>query len=213
MKKDLFYNILDSKRKAILPFLKNFKDEFYLAGGTGLALQIGHRDSIDFDFFSQKTFDTKKLFEKIQKIFKNQKLKKIQEEKNTLTVTIDKEIKLSFFYYPYKLVKEKIDAEYFFLASKEDIGCMKLSSIISRAVMRDFVDLYFLLQEKRLLELLLLSEKKFPELDRNLILKSLVYFEDISPEPINFKKGKKITLLEIKNFLVGEVKKYLNKEF
>ncbi len=209
MKKDLFYSILDAKRKTTLPFLKNFKSEFYLAGGTGLALQIGHRDSIDFDFFSQKPFDAKKLFEKIQKIFKNQKLKKIQEEKDTLTVIIDKKVKLSFFYYPYNLVKTKIDTEYFYLASKEDIGCMKLSFIISRAVLRDFVDLYFILQTVPLQELLILSEKKFPELDRNLILKSLVYFEDIVLEPINYKQEKKLAFSDIKKFLEGEVKKYL----
>jgi hypothetical protein len=47
----MHYEILDENRIKILPLLKNFKDDFYLAGGTGLALQIGHRDSIDFDFF------------------------------------------------------------------------------------------------------------------------------------------------------------------
>lgn len=47
----MFYNILNKKRTDILPFLKAFKKDFYLAGGTGLALQLGHRDSIDFDFF------------------------------------------------------------------------------------------------------------------------------------------------------------------
>ncbi len=51
----MFYDILDKKRRIILPLLKPFKEDFYLAGGTGLALQLGHRDSIDFDFFSKKT--------------------------------------------------------------------------------------------------------------------------------------------------------------
>lgn len=67
------YNILDKKRISILPFLKHFKDDFYLAGGTALALQIEHRDSVDFDFFGPKNIDTKKLFEEITQIFKNYK--------------------------------------------------------------------------------------------------------------------------------------------
>ena len=76
----MFYNILDKKRKNILPFLKNFKSDFYLAGGTALALQIGHRDSIDFDFFAPQDIDTKKLFEKIRDIFQDFEISKIQEE-------------------------------------------------------------------------------------------------------------------------------------
>ncbi|OHB08193.1 MAG: hypothetical protein A2W64_02645 [Candidatus Zambryskibacteria bacterium RIFCSPLOWO2_02_39_10] len=51
----------------ILPLFKNFKRDFYLAEGTALALQIGHRDSVDFDFFGPENIDTKKLFEEISK--------------------------------------------------------------------------------------------------------------------------------------------------
>ena len=61
----MFYDILDKKRIKILPLLKNFKKEFYLAGGTSLALQIGHRDSVDFDFFKQDDIDLLGLFERI----------------------------------------------------------------------------------------------------------------------------------------------------
>ena len=77
----MFYDILDEKRIKILPKLKFLKEEFYLAGGTALALQIGHRDSIDFDFFKQEKLDTEKLFYKIKNVFKEHKILKIQEEK------------------------------------------------------------------------------------------------------------------------------------
>lgn len=66
----MFYNILDKKRKDILPLFKSFKKDFYLAGGTALALQVGHRDSIDFDFFTQKTINTITLFKKLKKSLK-----------------------------------------------------------------------------------------------------------------------------------------------
>ena len=65
----------------ILPLFKNFKRDFYLAEGTALALQIGHRDSVDFDFFGPENIDTKKLFEEISNTFKNYKILKKQEEK------------------------------------------------------------------------------------------------------------------------------------
>src|SRR5680860_1542763 len=107
----MFYNILDKKRQDILPLLKNFKDDFYLAGGTGLALQLGHRDSVDFDFFSNFDIDTKTLFHKIEKFFSAYDLKKVQEERNTLTVLLDGKIKLSFFTYKYPLVNSLVEDE------------------------------------------------------------------------------------------------------
>ncbi|MEJ2618234.1 MAG: nucleotidyl transferase AbiEii/AbiGii toxin family protein, partial [Ignavibacteriaceae bacterium] len=57
MEKELKLSILDKKRKDLLPLLKEFKDKFYLAGGTALALQLGHRSSDDFDFFSFEHFE------------------------------------------------------------------------------------------------------------------------------------------------------------
>jgi len=95
----IFYQILDKKRQTILLSLKIFKDDFYLAGGTSLALQIGHRISIDFDFFTIKEINTIKLFDRILEIFPQKKIIKTQEEKNTLTIFIDHDIKISFFTY------------------------------------------------------------------------------------------------------------------
>ena len=94
---NMFYDILDKKRLAVLPLLAAYKKDFYLAGGTALALQLGHRDSVDFDFFSTNEFDTSALFQETRNVFKGHSLTKIQEEKNTLTVLIDEDIKLSFF--------------------------------------------------------------------------------------------------------------------
>jgi len=183
----MFYNILDEKRRKVLPYLKNFKEDFYLAGGTALALQIGHRDSIDFDFFSEKKVDTKKLFEKIRVVFVGQKVVKVQDELNTLTVLIDKSVKLSFFGYNYSLLEELINEPNLKLASVLDIASMKLIAITSRASNKDYIDLYYLLQDISLKDLLDKTSKKFPEVDRNLVLKSLVYFADIEIEPILFK--------------------------
>lgn len=197
----MFYNILDKKRLTILPRFKNFKKDFYLAGGTGLALQLGHRDSIDFDFFSKKDIDTEKLYLQIKETFKGCKILKVQEEKNTLTVFINDNIKLSFFTYNYKLIKKTVNEHYFNIASIVDIACMKLSAIVSRAANKDYIDLYFIFKKVSLKSILNNLNKKLPELDINLVLKSLVYFKDLKMEPIKFKNNQKVDLKTIaKNF-------------
>ncbi|NIA09592.1 MAG: hypothetical protein GWP10_07660 [Nitrospiraceae bacterium] len=189
--------------------LKNFKDDFYLAGGTALALQIGHRDSNDFDFFTEKNIDTKKLFEQIREIFAGRKIEKVQEEKNTLTVVIDENIKISFFTYKYPLLKKLIDEPYLKLASIDDIACMKLSAIVSRSTLKDYVDLYFILQNKKLSELLKALQKKIPQLDISLVLKSLIYFDDLSSEKIIFRNDKKVSLNELKSFFENVVRNFI----
>jgi len=128
-------------------------------------------------------------------------------EKNTLTLIIDGNIKLSFFSYFYKLVEPLIEDEYFHLASMVDIGCMKLMAVVSRATNKDYADIYYILQQVSLKKLLDALQEKIPELDRNLVLKSLVYFSDISEEPLMFKKGKELGLETIKKFFVQEVKR------
>jgi predicted nucleotidyltransferase component of viral defense system len=203
----MFYDILDKKRLEIIPLLNSFKSDFYLAGGTGLALQLGHRDSIDFDYFSSQDIDTKKLFTKVKEVFDGHKIIKVQEEKNTLTVFIDSNIKLSFFTYKYKLLEKLINEPYFKIASILDIACMKLAAIVSRATNKDYIDLYFILKEKSLKDVLGKLNKKIPELDINLVLKSLVYFEDINKEKIKFKNNKNIDWQTIEVFFEKEIRK------
>ena len=202
----IFYSIFDKKRLIFLPLLKNFKRDFYLAGGTGLALQIGHRDSIDFDFFTEKDINTAKLFEQLKKVFKGYKIVKVQEEKNTLSVIIDDIIKLSFFTYKYKLVNKTIKTEYFDLASITDIACMKLSAIVSRATNKDYVDIYYILKKIDLPVLLDKMKNKFPDMDVNVVLKSLVFFDDIEKEPLRFRNNNRVNFQEVKDYFKKEVK-------
>lgn len=206
----MFYNILDKKRLDILPLFKNFKKVFYLAGGTALALQIGHRDSVDFDFFGPENIDTKKLFEEIFETFKGHKILKIQEEKNTLTVLIDDNIKLSFFGYKYRLLNKPIEDENLKIASMEDIACMKLSAITSRASNKDYIDLYYILQKISFKDILEKVSQKLPDLDISLILKSIVYFDDIGEEPIIFKNNNFVDMSEVKKSLEERVKSVMN---
>lgn len=203
--------ILDDKRKDILPLLSKIEGGFYLAGGTALALQIGHRDSIDFVFFTDLGFDLEKTFDHIVNIFKDYKVVKTYTEENTLYVLIDDNIKISFIKYNYPLIKGLVDFEYFRMASIEDIACMKFSAITSRQAMKDYVDLYFILKILSLSDLLILSDVKFSgQLDRNLILKSMVYFDDIGQEEIIYKNNNNINFEDVKKSLIKNVEMITN---
>ncbi len=208
----LHLSILDDERQAILPLFVSFKDDgFYLAGGTGLALQIGHRDSIDFDFFKEGDFETGMLAEKIQEVFTGHSIIFTQNEKNTLSCVIDENVQLSFFGFRYPLLKPLVANEYFDIASVADIGCMKLAAITSRSVQKDYIDLYFILQLIPLVDLIDLSRTKYPTLDSTLVLKSLVYFDDVLQEQILFKEGNNISFEVVKDFLQNEGVKYFKK--
>lgn len=208
MENDFFYDILDEERKRLLPLFSGFKNNFYLAGGTGLALQIGHRDSVDFDFFTSESFATDKLYEQILISFKDYEIKKIQEEKDTLSVLIKNKIKVSFFAYQYPLLEPLTESEYFKFCSLLDIGCMKLSALVSRNLQKDYVDLYFISQKIGLETLLNSVENKFPSLDFNLVLKSLVYFDDLIEEPINYKNNSEVDFEVVKSFFKGKLRNY-----
>jgi len=209
---NIHWDILDEKRKEILPLLLDFKkQEFYLAGGTGLALQIGHRDSIDFDFFIHGDFDTSKLISQIESLFSKHLVQITQDEKNTVSCVIDNKVQLSFFGYKQDTVSPLIQTQYFNIASIIDIGCMKLAAITSRSVEKDYVDLYFIFQTIQPKKLLSFCSTKYPTLDQNLILKSLVYFDDIQKEPILFKEGHFVSFDGIKQFLQKEVSEYFGK--
>lgn len=205
----MFYDILDTERMSVLPKLTFLKDRFYLAGGTGLALQLGHRDSIDFDFFAKVTFNTFDLYKELLEVFGQENVVKTLEEKGTLGVVLNGNIKLSFFSYPYLLLEPLIKEEFLEIAGIADIGCMKLSAVTGRAVEKDYIDLYFILKQISLADLLSKAKEKMPDLDYNLILKSLIYFRDVSKENIVFKHNLEVPFDEVKRFLEVEVKKVL----
>lgn len=190
-----------------MPSFQVFKKDFYLAGGTALALFLGHRISVDFDFFNPKDFDPETVFQRLKKVTPGHGIRKIQEEKNTLTVIIDGEVKISFFGYAYPLLKKTLDEKQFRLASMEDIACMKLSAILGRSSYKDFVDIYYILHHIDLWKLLLLAEKKFQDTDVSIFMKSLVYFDEVEEEPIQFLGGHHVDYETIKKYLRAAIRK------
>jgi predicted nucleotidyltransferase component of viral defense system len=170
------------KTKTTLEKLQNetILKDFYLAGGTALALHLGHRKSIDLDFFSQKYPSQEQLIQVLNKY----KPLITQQATGTLDVFID-EVKVSFFEYKYPLLETTISFKQTKLASLLDIACMKIAAISQRGTKKDFVDLYVLLQKYTLGNILDAFEKKYLgiEYQKLHILKSLVYFDDAENDP------------------------------
>lgn len=203
-----FQEVLDKSRLELLPKLKFFKDKwFYLAWWTSLALQYWHRKSIDFDFFIENDIDTKKLYDEILNIFIWEKVVKTFEENNTLYVEIN-DIKLSFFTYNYKLLQPLIITEYIYLAYKIDISSMKLWAIQNRATNKDYVDLFYLIKEFWIKSLIKhFYQRYWKVVNENLILKSLIYFEDIQNEEL-ILRDKSLNFEKVKEYLINVVWKY-----
>ena len=203
----MYTNILPGNTQTILQNLKktDFIDSFYLSGGTALALQIGHRESHDLDFFNQNDFNPELIQKELEVIGK---LTSIEVSKGTLNCFLDN-VKFQFLYYPYRLLEPKIEWENIYLSSKLDLACTKLITISARGSKKDFIDIYFLLKE---FDLQLLFEKlkeKYPKIDYNEahILKSLVYFVDADEQPLP-RMHQEVTWEKIKEEIVNKVRNF-----
>ena len=203
----MFEKAIDSKTRQVLRKIRETQvlENFYLAGGTALSLILGHRKSIDLDFFSSSFPKFEILVAKLKTL--NPKV--INQDKGTLDLYIDG-VKVSFLEYKYPLIGDFLEFDQVKVASLEDIACMKLSAISSRGSKKDFIDLYFILQKFSLGELLALFEKKFKGVDYQMshILKSLVYFEEAEKQP-DPEFLVDVDWNEVKSFLEGKVKELI----
>jgi hypothetical protein len=158
---------------------------FYLAGGSGLALRLGHRRSLDHDFFRLEPFRPTELQDGLARVCGP--VTPLRIEKGTLSVEVWN-AKASFFHYPYPLIEpaEALDG-LFPTAGLRDIGLMKLTAIADRGLKKDFIDLYAILHSGiGLEELLELLPQKFPGVryQRYHFLKALTWFQDAGDEPL-----------------------------
>lgn len=163
---------------------QSFIHDFYLAGGTCLALQIGHRQSVDFDFFIQDDFTTSAI---ISTLTKTGSYQRENEEKNTINGLLNG-VRISFFKYQYNLIDEFLNFNNIKLAGLKDIAAMKLEAIAGRGNKKDFIDLYFLLKRFSLEEIFTFHAQKYGVGLNNQyhLLKSLVYYTDAESEAMPF---------------------------
>lgn len=179
---------------------------FYLVGGTGLALQFGHRFSEDLDFFSLShpldAIQRQKILEKLKPFGKVE----IQHEKDGWLQIFLNQMPVTFLSYPYPLLEGLLDWDGVAVTSLEDIALMKINAIVGRGTKRDFLDLYAICRQKNLGSLLALAEKKFPDHRDFLVQASyaLVYFEDAEKDKMP-RLIWKLDWEKIKTFFLKEV--------
>jgi predicted nucleotidyltransferase component of viral defense system len=182
----------------------------YLAGGTALALQLGHRVSVDLDFFTQKEFKEAETAAKLASF-----LEFVPE--GTAKGTIWGKVgptRFSLFYYKYPLLESTILFKEIHLASLADIAAMKIHAIEDRGTRRDFIDVYFLSQKYTLEEMLGFYQKKYFVLEDHLysILRALDYFEDAERESQMPRMIVETNWEEIKRYFQKETRHLIEKK-
>ena len=155
---------------------------FYLAGGTGLALQFGHRRSIDLDLFRTTEFASTGLRDRLRDL---ETLQKLEIAPGTLHLQL-RGVKVSFLHYPYPLLFPLLQCDHLAVADPRDIACMKLDAIGNRGSRRDFVDLYLAATTYGLRQILDWFTVKYASVSysRTHLFKALTYVEDAEREPM-----------------------------
>ena len=174
----LHYEAVEPGTLGLLKNLMGFKplNSFLLVGGTALALQLGHRKSEDIDLFTSQEFDEDILLNMIQEQFGFQ-VNLNKKSVRTLNLMIDC-VKTDLIRYNYPLIDEVIIEDGIRMMGKKDIAAMKISAISSRGEKKDFYDLYFLLHDFTLQQILDFYQKKFSVSNVFHVIKSLDYFAD-----------------------------------
>ena len=183
-----------------------FLVETRLVGGTALALQYGHRMSIDLDFFGNIEDDGIKIREILHSIGP---ISVFKETRNIKIYTV-KGIKVDFVNYNYPWIDTAIEKDGLRLASPKDIAAMKINAIEGRGTKKDFIDMYFLLQHYTLEDILTFYANKYPENSIFRALMSLTYFED-AEEQLMPKMFSTIEWSEMKQFILNKVASFPNK--
>ena len=203
----LYFDTIDKNTLELLIKLQSLSifSEMRLVGGTSLALQIGHRKSIDIDLFGKLTIDYNILVDELKSIGQVIPLK---NSKNIHTFTIN-EIKVDLVNYEYSWLTEKIVSDNIYLATIEDIAAMKLNAIIGRGSKKDFIDLFFILKKYNFSELFKFYNKKYHDGSIFLVLKSIVYFDDADKEEMPFM-FEEISWEEIKSIILNKHAEFVN---
>ena len=194
--------ILSPEQNELLPLLKLFRREFYLVGGTAIALQIGHRHSIDFDMFKSGPFVSKKILNKLDENRFRYKVTYRAGEQLHFTI---KNVKFTFFEYPY-LIETPIDFNKFFrMPDLLTLAAMKAFVLGRRSKWKDYADLYILIKDHfNVGDIIQKAEMIYgQEFSGKLFRSQLAYHKDINySEPVEYMNGFEVSEEAVKGFLV-----------
>lgn len=199
----MFLDILNEAQTNLLPTISKFKREYYLVGGTAIALQIGHRESIDFDLFKEKSLRKSEIFKKIQQ----DKYHIIHgyEDYNQLNLVIN-DVKFTFFQFPYKVESVKEIKGIIKMPDLLTLSAMKAFALGRRAKWKDYVDLYFLLKHHFSVDEIIAKAKQLfkVEFNEKLFKMQLSFFKGINyDEEVVYIVKNPPTDQEIKDFLIN----------
>ncbi|AEE53838.1 nucleotidyl transferase AbiEii/AbiGii toxin family protein [Haliscomenobacter hydrossis] len=181
-----------------LPTLEGYN----LAGGTALALQIGHRISVDLDFFGNVDFEPIDILDSIRDISEVS----IINQSRAILILNAGGIKTDFVRYRYPLLNSIVEIEGIRLLSTLDIGAMKLAAITNRGRKRDFFDLFFLLKTYTLRSLMDAYNAKYADGSEFLVNKSLIYFDDAEEDDMPEIFDTSLSWSLVKETIAREVK-------
>lgn len=196
----LHKQILTQKQTKLLPLVKEFSPTFYLVGGTAIALHIGHRRSIDFDLFTQKTLNRNNIKQTIKA--HNYQLEVIFEDGDQIQGIIS-DVRFTFFEYPYP-ISAPVDLDNIIkLPNLLTLAAMKAYALGKRAKWKDYVDLYFILIDHHSYQEVTQQTQKIfgPLFNEKLFRQQLTYYQDVNySEPIEYLK-EAVEQKEIENYL------------
>ena len=193
--------ILSNEQVQLLPILSQFKKEYYMVGGTAIALHIGHRESIDFDLFKKTNIRKKVIYEKL----KNVDYKVSFADYNQVNMSSNG-VKITFFSFPYQIPLNSRLEDFLKMPDLLTLGAMKAFALGRRAKWKDYVDLYFILKEhfsfqEIATQATLLFGEQFSE---KLFKMQLGYFKGINyDEEVTFLIPNAPSEAEIQEFLIN----------
>ena len=153
-----------------MPLLSNCR----LVDGTALALQLGHRRSIDLDFFGAIDENAQTVFDELDTQFDVF----LESQSKRITVFKINGIKVDIVNYPFQWLEPQIETDGVRMAGLKDIAAMKLEAIVNRGTKKDFIDLFFLLQHFTMRQMLDFYLQKYPKGSVFNVIRSVVYFDD-----------------------------------
>ena len=181
---------------------------FVLAGGTAVALRLGHRLSVDFDFFTMRSFRPDRLHQAINGLGLETAV--LQEETGTLTLSADG-VKVSFFHYPYSFLEATSTLHGVQVAGLIDIASMKLMAMMHRGAKRDYADLYWILQDIPFSKIAanMINRYGANRVNPLVIGKALVFFQDADADPDPEYLGKRTDWAKIKKYFIDHLQQFV----
>ena len=182
--------------------MRRFSKDFFLVGGTAIALHIGHRRSIDFDLFTSKEFDNVKIR---KEIVRSRKIDRVLRDETGQYTMIILGVRLTFFHYPFSIRASEDLGGVIKLPDLLTLAAMKAYALGRRAKWKDYVDLYFVIERYHGIGKIIKRARQIfgKEFNEKMFRVQLAYFKDVDySEKIIYMRGFKIQDSQIRKGLV-----------